>query len=314
MGRKQTLAALKTLEEIFAHTPAADLPAAITKKFTLCQARNSAGGPEILVTGYYQPLLRGSLHRHPPYLYPVYGPPPDLVAARRYHPGRPPERVFGRLRQGRLVPYRSRAEIESRGLPRTPPLVYLADPVDAFFLHVQGSGVVQLAEGGFLLLRYAADNGRPYRSIGRLLADEGKIPLAEVSLDAIRHYLDEHLDERARILQYNERYIFFRATPAAAPAPPAGSLGVPLVAGRSVALDSACFPEGAPLLLAGDLPAAEGSPAGPRLVFHHDSGAAIKGSGRLDLYTGSGPRAEEIAGRLKAPARLYVLIPKEAAP
>ena len=307
---------LRAFTRIVEHTPPRRLAPAIGKAFTACRAGSGDNATGVLVTGYFQPRLRGSLTKRPPYIHPIHAPPPDLVNATFFAADGTARNIVGRIDHGRLVPYWTRAEIETGDRLSGSEILYLADPVDAFILQVQGSGVVELEDGRTILVRYAASNGRPYRSIGKLLADEGKIPLSEISLPAIRDYLHEHLDERQRILHYNERYIFFRAEEGA-PAEPVGSMGERLVPGRSAALDSRCYQPGTLLFLRGTMPdGVAGKTTRPlsRFVFHHDTGAAIKGSGRLDLYLGSGRQAGRVAGRLKHPARLYILLKKETRP
>jgi len=202
------LASLLKFQKLFHSLPDIALPDAVAANFKVCQARNSRGGGDILVTGYYQPVFHGSLIKQPPFIYPIYGLPPDLVKARHYGAagGRP---FVGRLEDGRLLPYWRRAAIEDKQLLAGDELLYLRDPVDVFVLQVQGSGLIRLPDGRLLRARYAGSNGRDYKSIGRLLVDEGKIPLKAVSMEAIRAYLTSHLDERRRILHYNDRYIFF---------------------------------------------------------------------------------------------------------
>jgi len=218
------------------------------------------------------------------------------------------------MRNGELVPYYSREEIdqkrvlEGRGLE----IAWLKDPVDLFFLHVQGSGQILLTDGSALRVGYAASNGRPYRSIGRLLLDEGKIPEGEMSLSALVEYLHRHPEEQTRILNHNESYIFFRVVADG----PLGSLDQVLTPGRSVATDPRLYPPGALAYLVSRKPvpgAADGEIAWEpmeRFVLNQDSGGAIRGPGRVDLFWGSGANAGRLAGKIRQPVRLFFLLKK----
>lgn len=293
-----------------------DLPPVIAERFDVCMAINSEGHDQILATGYYQPSLEASLTRTPPYLYPLYELPPDLISTTVNSPSGE-EKSVGRLENdGRLVPYWTRAEIETKGVLAGQELLYLKHPFDAFILHVQGSGLVELTNGTVRQVQFAGSNGLTYRSIGKLLVDEGHIPLEEIDLPRICAFLDEHPDEQQRILHHNERYIFFRLADAANTLNPVGSMGKTLTPGRSVALDQSCFPYGSLLFLDTTQPDIKnGEIKGwrplRRFVLHQDSGAAIKGSGRLDLFWGNGQNAEVAAGAMKQPGRLFWLLKKE---
>jgi membrane-bound lytic murein transglycosylase A len=277
------------------------------ERFELCGASGSEGEGSVLVTAYFEPLLEGSLKKNPPFIYPLYGKPQDLVKR---------EGRVGRLEGDRLVPYWSRAEIENEGLLAGKELVFLDDPVEAFILHIQGSGRVRLRDGRIRPIRFAAKNGLPYRSIGKLLVDQGKMELASVSLPAIVDYLESHPSERKSILQYNQSFIFFRWGDAETKGP-LGSLGVPLTAGRSVALDRDCFPPGAIAYLESEKPVfgVESDIIGwsplRRFVVNQDSGSAIMGSGRIDLFLGAGEKARKTAGLMKHQGKLYFLIGKK---
>ncbi|MDH5297727.1 MAG: murein transglycosylase A [Desulfobulbaceae bacterium] len=280
-----------------------ELDRLVRQRFDICPA---TAADTLLVTGYYEPEVAGSLFPDPPYLHPLYRVPTDLVTTRE---------GTGRMAGGKLSPYWSREEIETRGLLKGQELLYLADPVAAFILHVQGSGRVRLPDGTIRRVHFAAKNGLPYRSIGRLLVDEGKLKLEEVNMPAIRAYLADHPEERDRILRYNPSFIFFGWGEEGAT--PAGSLGRPLTAGRSVALDPARYPAGALGYLVSRKPVVDEAgqltswaPMG-RFVLHQDSGSAIKGEGRLDLFWGGDRYAETAAGHMKQPGTLYFLIKKQ---
>ncbi len=310
------LDSLLEFRKLFNTLPPQKLSAAIRREFTIYQALNSTGGENILITGYYQPVLKGSLIRKPPYIYPIYGLPPDLVTARRYDASGHVNTVIGRLENGRLQPYWQRGEIEDRAMLAGHELLYLSDAFDAFVLHVQGSGLVMLPDGSKRQILYAGSNGWPYKSIGRLLVDEGKMALAEVSMPAIRQYLLSHLDERRHILHYNKRYIFFRMTDWGTDKEPIGAMGHELTPGRSVALDANCFPLGGLAYLKTEIPVIkDGKVSGRhtlrRFVLSQDTGAAIKGSGRLDMFWGHGNAAQKTAGVMREPGKLFLLIKQE---
>jgi membrane-bound lytic murein transglycosylase A len=195
-------------------------------------------------------------------------------------------------------------------------LVWLRDAVDGFFLHVQGSGQIHLADGQTMRVNYAASNGHPYRSIGRLLLDEGRLTSAELSLQGIRRYLRAHPDDSAHVMQANPRYVFFRQVEQG----PKGSLEVILVPGRSIATDAQLFPPGGVAFIQTQQPilSATGDIAGwqplSRFVFNHDTGNAITGPGRVDLFWGSDAAAEMAAGHMQHPGKLFFLLTRHSQP
>lgn len=287
----------------------------LRSQFSWFQASgNPSFSKEVLLTGYYLPRLEGRTRPGDGFFYPVYSLPTDLVEVdlglfREELRG---QKIVGRLEGRRLVPYFTRAQIDKecalagRGLE----LLWLRDPVDLFFLHIQGSGEVLLEDGSRLFLNYAGANGHPYRSIGRLLMERGAIPAEQISMQSIREYLQGHPHETQELLFSNPSYVFFRIVSQG----PLGNLGVPLTPGRSIATDSRLFPQAALAVLCSTLPqpGAAGK-TGPRknfcrIVLNQDTGGAIQGPGRVDLYCGSGPEAEFLAGHLQDPARLYFLL------
>lgn len=276
------------------------------ERFEICAASSAAGDGKVLVTGYFEPLLEGSLYKEPPFIYPLYGKPDDLVTR---------DGQVGRLQDGQLLSYWTRAQIENEELLAGGEMVFLDDPVEAFILHVQGSGRIRLRDGGTRRIQFAAKNGLPYRSIGKLLVERGKMQLSEVSLPSIVKYLQTHPTEQKEILQYNQSFIFFRWGNDA-DGGPLGRLGEPLTAGRSIALDHNCFPSGGLGFLQTRKPifnvANEIIGWAPlrRFVVNQDSGSAIKGSGRVDLFLGAGKQARATAGLMKHPGKLYFLIKK----
>lgn len=308
--KESLVAFLKLLDE--SPSPAA-FQQAVFENFQICRAgaSNACGKTRRqLVTGYFEPVLDGSLSRVPPFIYPLYTTPADLKTVANPATGK---KEFGRLVDGTLQPYWTRAELENSDRLSGSELVFLADPVDAFILHVQGSGKIRFNDGTTRGVHYAAANGRPYTSIGRVLIDEGRLRREEVDLPAIKHYLNEHPAERQRILQANESFIFFQWENST---DPIGSLGLPLTAGRSVAADQQCLPPGGLGYLESLQPIFDknGIPADwiplTRFVLIQDTGSAIKGPGRLDLYMGSGDEAGRTAGLMQHPGQLYLLIKK----
>lgn len=281
--------------------------------FDIYQASGSDGyNPQrkMLVTSYYQPLFEGSLVAGGPYRYPVYGIPETLVL--RHDPGSGKKRI-GRLEGGHFLDYWTRAEIEDEGRATGNELVYLTDPLDAFLLHVQGSGLIRLRDGSIRGIHYAMKNGRKYKSIGRYMVQTGRMKLAEAGIDTIRSYFKAHPEELEEILHHNDSFIFFEWTTTHGAI---GSLGRELTAGRSIAMDRDRFPPGALSFLRSRKPVLNNGrivnwQPFSRFVLVQDTGSAIRGSGRVDLFWGSGEEAGRAAGRMKEDGALYFLLLKE---
>jgi membrane-bound lytic murein transglycosylase A len=266
-----------------------------------------------LVTGYYEPLLHGSRTRTAGFDQPVRGVPDDLLTIdlATVFPELKDKRVRGRLEGNKVVPYWSRAEIVARGdkLPaRT--LLYVDDAVELFFLQVQGSGRVKLADGSTIRLNYADQNGYPYQSIGRVLVDRGELKLEEASMQGIQAWARANPGRLDELLNSNPSYVFFREA-ANSNGGPVGALGVPLTAERSIAVDPRSVPLGAPVFLATTRP--NSTKPLNRLVLAQDTGSAITGAVRADFFWGFGKEAGEQAGRMKQSGRMWVLLPPEAA-
>ncbi|MFA7346916.1 MAG: MltA domain-containing protein [Desulfurivibrionaceae bacterium] len=305
---------LLAFQRIIAEKPSPQgLTALLKKEFILCQAQGRGADQKIFLTGYFEPLFKASLTKTATYRYPLYRTPPDLITIPGIKKG---EKQTGRMENGSLVPYFTRGEMEKGGLLAGQELVYLADPVEAFILHIQGSGRVQLGDGSLHRVQFAAKNGREYRSIGRLLVEKGVMRKEEATMPRIVRYLKEHPEEREFILHHNDSFVFFRWGDDSA-AGPMGCLGEPLTPGRSVALDQECFPPGGLAFLTTRKPrvnaASEVIGWEPlhRFVVNQDSGSAITGPGRLDLFWGAGPYAEAAAGNMKHPGVLYFLVKKK---
>jgi membrane-bound lytic murein transglycosylase A len=224
------------------------------------------------------------------------------------------KRVRGRLDGKRVVPYWPRADIESGKAPVTgKELVFVDDPLEAFFLQIQGSGRVQLAEGGIMRVGYADQNGHPFRSIARVLIERGALSSNGASMQAIKLWARQHPEELPALLDENPSYVFFREItpePAALVDGPIGTLGVPLAAARAIAIDPRSIPLGAPVFLSTTRPLS--SEPLNRLVLAQDTGGAIRGPLRVDFFWGFGEPAAREAGRMKQDGRLWVLWPKDA--
>ena len=283
--------------------------------------RISADGNDVgLVTGYYEPLLAGSRTPTPDYPIALYGAPDDLliVDLADLYPELKDKRVRGRVQGRKVVPYWSRAELERNPeLLRGKALAYVADPVEAFFLEIQGSGRVALNDGSVMRLGYADQNGHPYRSVARVLIDRGELTRDTASMQAISNWVKAHPDQARALLDENPSYVFFRELPRAAPGSleaaidgPFGSLGVPLVAERTIAVDARYVPLGAPVYLVTTQPTSNATIA--RLTLAQDTGGAIRGPVRADFFWGFGTQAGREAGRMRQDGRMWLLWPKGA--
>lgn len=270
---------------------------------------HTADGEPGLVTGYYEPLLDGRQQKNGRFRYPIYGAPDDLVTVElgNVYPELSGRRLRGRLLGKRVVPYFNRAEIEARRQPlNAPVLAWVDDSVALFFLHIQGSGRVQLPDGTMLRVGYVDQNGYPYVAIGRTLVERGVLKAEEVDMPAIRAWLAANPDQAASVLQSNPSYIFFAPRDANLPGP-LGALEVPLLPERAAAVDPKHIPLGSPVWVDTTLPT-DNVPY-RRLLFALDTGGAIKGPVRADIFFGHGRDAEAHAGRMKQPGRIYVLLP-----
>ena len=277
--------------------------------FTPFQLINADGSDEGLITGYYEPLLKGSRRPSSRYRFPVFGVPDDLLVIdlNEVYPELKGMRLRGRLDGRRVVPYYDRAQIEQRrGVLAGKEIVWVEDAIELFFLQIQGSGRVALDTGETIRVGYADQNGHPYRSIGRLLVERGELPLEQASMQGIQAWARQNPDKLPELLNYNASYVFFRELPSALPGP-LGALGVPLTARRSVAVDARFVPLGAPVYLATTRPLS--SRPLNRLMLAQDTGGAIRGPVRADFFWGFGEEAAREAGRMKQPLRMWVLLP-----
>ncbi|MFO1283000.1 MAG: murein transglycosylase A [Burkholderiales bacterium] len=275
-----------------------------------------------LVTGYYEPLLYGSRTRSRTFSVPLYAAPDDLLTVdlAALHPELKDRRVRARVEGRRVVPYWSRADIErGRAALGDKVLVWVADPLDAAFLQIQGSGRVELPDGAVMRVGYADQNGHPYRSIGRVLIDRGELTRDNASMQSIKAWARRNPDKLEALLDENPSYVFFREV--APPVPgsfeaaidgPYGSLGVPLLAGRAIAVDARAIPLGAPVFLATTWPLSDRKLE--RLTLAQDTGGAIRGAVRADFFWGFGDEAGREAGRMRQDGRMWVLWPRGSEP
>jgi len=299
-------ATLARLREVgLARPTPAELQALVRREFRVFRSVGDGTGA-VLVTGYYLPELRGALARGGPYQVPLHRAPEDLVVVRAKDFPVLPDDLVGKVDGGRLVPYPTRAEIAGGAVDERAALCFVDSAVDAFFLEIQGSGVVRFEDGTSRVVTFAGKNGHRYEAIGAELVRRGAIPKDQLSMQAIRAWLAANPAEEAALLARNPSYVFFRFAEA-----PTGSLGVPVTADRTIAADARVFPKGALAFLASERPVdAAGGPMRPfsRFVLDQDAGGAIRTSGRVDLYLGSGAYAESAAGRMRQPGRLYYLL------
>jgi membrane-bound lytic murein transglycosylase A len=264
-----------------------------------------------LFTGYYAPIVAGSRTRDDAHQVPLYKVPPELVMVDlgAFRPSLKGERIAGKVEGNRLVPFASRGDIVAGALSgRGLEIMYLKDPVDAFFLQIQGSGLVRLPDGSLVRLGYAAQNGHAYTAIGKLLVERGAMTRDEASMQSIRSWVNAHPDEGRALMDENASYVFFEEQQAEGAI---GSQGVVLTGGRSMAVDRKHMPLGAPLWL--DIESEDGQRKIHRLVIAQDTGGAIRGAVRGDFYWGEGDKAEAAAGAMKDPGRYYILLPQPLA-
>ena len=292
----------------------------LTTQFDVYSATNPDGTNSGLITGYYEPLLKGSRKQSSQYPYPLYRQPSDLITVELadIYPDLKFKRVRGKLVSSKqdgqkqssqkLIPYMTRAEIEANPSPLAgSELVWIDDIIDVFFLQIQGSGLVNLDTGQQVHVGYANQNGHAYNSIGRLLIERGELTSDQASMQGIKNWARNNLGQLRDLLNSNPSYVFFRELPAGLPGP-LGALGVPITAERSVAVDPKYVPLGAPLFLSTTQP----NSATPlkRLMVAQDTGGAIKGGVRADYFWGAGENAGKQAGAMKQQGKIWVLLPK----
>lgn len=288
----------------------ATLAVFFSNNFTPYQIINKDNTEEGLVTGYYEPLLKGSRKPSERYRFAIHAAPPQLLTINlgATYPEIKDLRLRGRLEGNKIVPYYTRAEImQNPKLLSAHEFLWVEDEVELFFLHVQGSGRIQLENGDIVKIGYADQNGHPYNSIGKILVQRGELKLENASMQGIKQWGRKNPSKLPELLKQNARYVFFRELPADISGP-IGALGVPLTAGRSIAIDPLSVPQGAPVFLATTWP--NTSKPLNRLMVAQDVGSAITGGVRADFFWGFGEEAATQAGKMKQPGKMWVLLPK----
>ena len=281
------------------------------QNFSVYKTTNLDGADSGLITGYYQPILKGSRTKSAKYPFPIYTSPPDLITVELdgLFPELKYKRVRGRVVGNKLVPYFNRAEIETDNSPiKGHELVYIDNIVDVFFLQIQGSGVVQFENGEQVMVGYADQNGHSYNSVGRLLIERGELTSANASMTGIKNWVKNNPLKFRELLNNNPSFVFFRELPSGLPGP-IGALGVPILAERAVAVDPKFVPLGAPVFLSTTQP--NNNKPLKRLMMAQDTGGAIKGGVRADFFWGAGTEAGAKAGAMKQSGKIWVLLPKE---
>ncbi len=284
------------------------------ESFTPYQVFNPDGSSQGMITGYYEPRLSGSRVRTDRFRYPLYAVPDDMLTIdlSEVYPQLKGMRLRGRLQDRRIVPYYDRAEIDTgKAALQGRELFWVEDAVDLFFLHIQGSGRIELPDGSLVKVGYAEQNGHPYVSIGKKLVEMGELKLEEASMQGIKGWAQQYPEKLAALLAQNPSYVFFRELPSGLSAP-LGALGVPLTEAYSIAVDPRTVPLGAPVFLSTTHP--NSSAPLNRLMLAQDTGGAIKGAVRADFFWGFGEQAGAQAGRMKQSGQMWVLFPKGAEP
>jgi membrane-bound lytic murein transglycosylase A len=288
----------------------------IKKEFEFYRSVGSDGRAKILATGYYEPVLSCRVMADEVYKYPLYKKPDDIIEIDLTLFGNdfPRNKLSARIEGRRVLPYYSREEIDQKQAlnGRNLEILWCKDLVDIYFLQIQGSGKADLGDGNIISVLYDGQNGRQYKSLGKQLIDKGAIAKENMSMPAIREYLRIHTDEVVPLLSQNPSYVFFRLDMG----PSLGNIGVPLTPGRSIATDSKLFPKGALGFIISQKPVIENNVIKEwipfsRFVMNQDTGGAIKGPGRLDLFFGQGQVAELTAGYFQHEGELYFLVRKK---
>ena len=284
-------------------------------KFDAWQIVQTDGQKEGLLTGYFEPMVKGSRQKRDKFLHPLFPTPSDLLTIdlADTYPSLKGMRLRGRVEGNKVVAYASRAEWEKQGEKKLDPLVWLDDALDAFLLQVQGSGRVELDSGQTVRLGYADQNGHPYVAIGKVLVNRGVLTVEEATIPGIRKWAEKNPKELAGLLNENPSVVFFKESVLSNPNEgPVGSLGVPLVPEMSIAVDPNVIPLGSPVILTSEHPVSK--TAYEKLVFAQDTGGAIRGRVRADLFWGWGKQSGDLAGVTRQPLSLWLLWPKGAVP
>ena len=278
--------------------------------FDLYKANNEDGSKKGLITGYYQPLLKGSRTQSRKYKIPLYVPPQDLITVdlSKIYPELKYKRLRGRVEGNKLIPYFTREEIAKKNYPlQGNELLWVKNPVEAFFLEIQGSGVIKFEDGSTTQVGYADQNGHPYRSMGLALIRQGELKRHRVSMQSIKYWAKKNKRKLQKFLNTNPSTVFFRELPQGLPGP-IGALGVPITSERSVAIDRRYIPLGAPIFLSTTEPNSNISL--DKFMIAQDTGGAINGGVRADFYWGQGKSAGAKAGKMKQSGEIWVMLPK----
>ena len=312
---EQLVASLLLFQRIIKKNPSPfELDEHIKQGFDVYQSsgREKSTERSILLTGYYEPLFEGSLKKDETFQFPLYRLPNSIITVIDEDTGN--KKIGRRNADGKFVPYWSRQQIEQKDLLSGYELVYLKNPFDAYLLHIQGSGRIRFPDGSTRAVHFAGSNGHTYKSLGRLFVKKGIMKVADVSVPTMRHYFSQNPDTQTSMLHNNPRYIFFKWGDNKGPR---GSLGVVLTPGRSVAIDHSVFPTGAIGYLISRKPVLDddgiitGWKTFSRFVLPQDSGSAIKGAGRVDLFWGADRYAETAASHMKEPGQFYFIMKKQ---
>ncbi|MGB8600364.1 MAG: murein transglycosylase A [Burkholderiales bacterium] len=310
--------AWKTACEAAAQLPQNNEPIAITRffenHFIPHQVLNGDGSTSGTITGYYEPLLNGSRTPTEKYRYPLYTAPDDMITVdlADVHPDLKHKRLRGRLVGNKLMPYYTRGEIEAGAAPiKGRELAYVDDPIETFFLHIQGSGQVKFEDGTSMRVGYADQNGHPFRGMARALIYGNEIGMESASMQGIKAWAQKNPGKVQAYMNCNPSYVFFKELPGDLSGP-IGTLGVSLTAERSIAVDQRVIPLGVPVFLATTFPGSK-KPL-QRLMLAQDTGGAINGGVRADFFWGFGDKAGEQAGMMKQSGKMWVLLPKGMAP
>jgi len=276
----------------------------LLENFTPYQIATKEGTTNGLLTGYYEAELFASKQKNQKYKYPIYETPKDLIVVNlaSIYPELKKYRLRGRIKGNKLIPYDTREESKDKGV-NADVICYCDSEVDRFFLEIQGSGRVTLDDGSTMFIGYDNQNGHRYRAIGRYLVKIGALKLEDVSLQSIKAWLKSHPKRVNEVLNYNQSLVYFKERKQGA----TGALGLELTPRRSVAVDRSFIPLGSMLYLSADVDAKKEN----RIVFAQDTGGAIKGAVRADLFLGSGDAAMQSAGKLKSDLQLWILMPKK---
>ncbi len=273
--------------------------------FTPYQLFDDKGSKKGIITGYYEPQLFGSKTKTEKYKYPIHKLPNDLVYfdSSLFTNTTPPQKFVGKIKEQHFIPYDTREEINIRDDLEA--ICYVDSPIDLFFLHIQGSGRITLDTNETIFVGYKENNGRDYFAIGKKLIEDGEIQKEDISMQSIEAWLKNNPNKMEQIFNFNERYIFFEETNQSA----SGSLGIELVAGRNIAIDTSIIPLGYPVLLKTTNPITKEKIK--KIVIAADTGAAIKGKIRADYFCGYGEDAKELSGKMKQEGELILFIPNK---